>query len=284
MWVASVIPALLFGISTVSAKDALVPFALEPLPLGSISPSGWLKDQLQLMSDGLAGHEMDFYNYVAHSSWLGGDMEYSDLNEGFPYWFNGLVPLAYGLNDERLKEQVHSSAQTVLDRQQSDGWIGPEKGTERNFWGRYPLFLGLTGLAEANSSWTAPVVDHLHTFMKLMNTMLADNYTGYIYHDGDQMGSGDFQWGQVRSQDMLLTLQWLYEKHPGNQGALLLENMKYMHNKAYNWEAWYNEGAYFGQGMEKNLDDLNVNLTNANYPYEHGVNVGQGRIDFVPRF
>ena len=28
--------------------------------------------------------------------------------------------------------------------------------------------------------------------------------------------------------------------------------------------------------MENDLNTLNVNLTNENYPFEHGVNVGQG--------
>jgi len=259
------------------SNDTLVPLVLQPLPLGSIAPAGWLKDQLQLMSDGLAGHEHDFYNYVAHSSWLGEDMEYSGLNEGFPYWFNGLVPLAYGLNDARLKEQVHSSAQIVLNRQQSDGWIGPETGTARNFWARYPLFLGLTQLAEANSTWTKPIVSALHKFVSLQHSMLADNYTGYIYHEGDEMSADGYSWGLVRSQDMIISLQWLYEHYPGNESQLLLDNMKYMHDQGLNWEAWYNEAAYFGQGMEEDLNLLNNNLTQANYAYEHGVNVAQGR-------
>lgn len=279
MKTSALFPALYAGsasLTVAQTNNTLVPLAFEPLPLGSIRPSGWLKDQMQLMSDGLAGHEHDFYDYVAHSSWLGQDMEYSDLNEGFPYWFNGLVPLAYGLDDARLKAQVHSSAQIVLDRQASDGWIGPETGTSRNFWARYPLFLGLTQLAQGNSTWTGPIVSSLHKFNTLMHSMLADNYTGYIYHEGDQLSADDDQWGQVRSQDMIITLQWLYEHYPGNQSQALLDNTNFLHDKGLNWEDWYNEVAYFGQGMDKDLNTLDLNLTTNNYPYEHGVNVGQG--------
>jgi hypothetical protein len=172
----------------------VVPLTFTPFPLGSIEPSGWLKDQLVLEANGLAGHLHDFYSYVASSTWLGGDQEYSQLREGFPYWFNGLVPLAYTLNDSRLLDQVHSAADYVLAHQQDDGWLGPEKGNERNFWGRMPFLLGLMQLAEADEDYESRVVDALWKFNALMNSMLRDNYTGYHYHDGDTVGQGDEQW------------------------------------------------------------------------------------------
>ena len=92
----------------------MVPFIYEDIPLGSITPNGWLRKELETEAAGLAGHLYDFWNYVHKSSWLGGNEEYSGLNEAFPYWLNGLVPLAYILDDARLKEQVHTSMDYVM--------------------------------------------------------------------------------------------------------------------------------------------------------------------------
>ncbi|TKA55095.1 hypothetical protein B0A55_12718, partial [Friedmanniomyces simplex] len=73
---------------------------------------------------------------------------------------------------------------------------------------------------------------------------------------GDILSAGDYQWGQVRSQDMMITLQWLYEHYPGNQSQMLLDNMNFLHEKGLNWEDWYNKAAYFGQRMNEDLNSL----------------------------
>lgn len=86
----------------------------------------------------------EFYRFVHNSRWIGGEDEYSGLAEASPYWFNGVVPLAFGLDDERLKEQVKYYLDYVLDHQQEDGWLGFETTPqERGLWGRCLLLLGL---------------------------------------------------------------------------------------------------------------------------------------------
>lgn len=196
----------------------------------------------------------------------------------FPYWFNGLVPLAYGLGDQRLKQQVHSTAQYVLNHQADDGWLGPEVGQPaRSLWGRFPLCLGLVQLAEANSTWTTPIVNSLHKYTTLMHAMLEANGTGYINQGPPlKLSADNWSWGRVRSQDMIMTLQWLYEKHRGNMSDVLLNSMKLLHRYGLNWEDSYNEAAYFGRGLDEDLNLLPFDLTDNNYPFEHGVNVGQG--------
>ena len=85
-----------------SSNLTLAPYKYNLLPIGSISPQGWVKSELELQANGLAGHLFDFYRYVNDSLWLGGAYEYSELHEAGPYWYNGIVPLAYTLRDERL--------------------------------------------------------------------------------------------------------------------------------------------------------------------------------------
>lgn len=248
--------------TTLDQNVILVPFALKPLPLGSIKPLGWIRDQMRLMSNGLAGRQYEFYHVIKHSPWLGGHSEYSILNEGLPYWFNGLVPLAYGLNDSRLILQVEDASDYILNHQQLDGWLGPEPVGERDLWARFPLFLGLSQLVEADPSRAAKVIPAMYSFVKLMHSMLVE-----------RIGFDQF-WGRVRYQDMLISLQWLYENHPEGNEDILLETMYLFLSRGLNWSDWWTNDTF----IFADLDTVQPPLIDRSpeFPFVHGVNAAQG--------
>ncbi|KAJ9143330.1 Six-hairpin glycosidase-like protein [Pleurostoma richardsiae] len=254
----------------------LVPLAFEPLNLGEIKPQGWLHDQLVLQANGLGGHLMDFWKFVSQSAWIGGTSEYSLLHEAFPYWLNAIVPLAYGVNDSRLKAQVRNATDWVLDHQQADGWLGYEVGTNRNMWPRNLLCLGLMQLAQADPDYTDRIVTAMQRFAVLANSMLADNYTGFIYHDGDLYSEGGTEWGISRAQDLMIPFQWLFDYYPGNNSQILLENMKYLYDAGVNWDYWFRPDVFpRGEWEQLNRED-EAFWSSLPWEYQHGVNEGEG--------
>ena len=122
----------------------------EPLPLGSIKPAGWLKEQLRIQADGLSGHLDEFWPDIKDSAWFGGKAEGW---ERVPYWLDGLVPLAYLLDDAALKAKVKKAIDYILDHQQPDGWLGPvgdsRKHKPYDVWPLFPLFKALMQYQEA---------------------------------------------------------------------------------------------------------------------------------------
>ncbi len=88
--------------AVVTNKAPLLATPFSPLPLGSVRPQGWLLTQCQLQRDGLTGNAETVYaaDLGTNSAWLGGS---GDNWEKSPYYFKGLVPLAYTLNDAGLK-------------------------------------------------------------------------------------------------------------------------------------------------------------------------------------
>src|SRR3981081_2207255 len=114
----------------ISNRAPLGPNAFYPLPLGSVNPSGWLRDQLQIQADGLSGHLEEFWPDIGpKSAWLGGSGEGWERG---PYYLDGLIPLASLLNAPGLIAKSRKLLDWALDHQRQDGAIGPEKNQD---WG-----------------------------------------------------------------------------------------------------------------------------------------------------
>src|SRR5512138_2949158 len=87
------------------------PYSL--LPLGSVKPAGWLERELRTQANGLTGHLEEFWPDLGpQSAWLGGSGEGWERG---PYYLDGLVPLAYLLNDRVLIERAQRWVNWTLE-------------------------------------------------------------------------------------------------------------------------------------------------------------------------
>jgi hypothetical protein len=92
-------------------REPLLKSAYVKLPLGAVKPKGWIYDQLMVQANGLTGHLPDVWGVVRTSGWKG-DMGANVMPECctprfFPRWLEGLIPIAYQLEDQKLKDLVN---------------------------------------------------------------------------------------------------------------------------------------------------------------------------------
>jgi len=176
------------------------------LPLGSIKPDGWLHEMLLRQKKGATGHLDELYPAVMgpRNGWLGGN---GDQWERGPYWIDGLLPLAYLLNDDTLKAKVQPWIEWAISSQQADGYFGPsqdydpEPGLQRNnahdWW---PKMVMLKILQQYYSATNDQRVIKLLTgyFNYQLNTLQTK-----------PLGHWTF-WAEYRSGDNLQAVYWLY--------------------------------------------------------------------------
>ncbi|KAJ8080065.1 hypothetical protein PM082_016892 [Marasmius tenuissimus] len=224
---------------------ALRPPLFKRLPTGSIKPTGWALDQARVQADGLAGHIRSFGSYVKGSIWVeGGTIEYSGMHEAAPYWFNGQVALAFQLNDDRLKSEIKDFLDWTLQSQQADGWFGPDGLRNPNLprltWPRYLVLLGMIQYAEADSTQTQRIVDAMHRFITIVHQMWKDGTQGDPSLPGEE-----FKYQHVRWEELVYSLQWLYDNYPNGQESMLLETMQLVRNQGFSWKNdWYQDGTF----------------------------------------
>jgi uncharacterized protein len=197
----------------------LAPLAYEPLPLGSVRPQGWLRAQLQQQAAGLTGNLDLFWPDVADSAWIGGSAEGWERG---PYWLDGALPLAYLLDDAPLLERTRRWVAAILDQQHDDGWLGPvldeRYGYRHDPWPVFVVFKVLRQYVEAENDDRA--VQAMLRFARRLQELL----------DDDHLRS----WAHYRWADMVVTLQWLYER---SGEAWLLTLCTTLHEQGFDWHA-----------------------------------------------
>ena len=185
------------------------------LPLGTVKPAGWLKSQLEAQASGLTGHIDEFWPDLVNSSWHGGD---GDAWERGPYFLDGLVPLAYLLDDERLKEKVNKWIEPIIASSTDSGWYGPSKNKDR-----WPLAVAnkvLMQYYEATGDTNA------------INVLL--KYFRYIRNTPPDWPHKD--WRGVRAMENAVTGYWLY-RQTGEKW--ILETIESIQKNGADWTTYY---------------------------------------------
>jgi hypothetical protein len=121
-------------------RAPLAPQPFQLLPAGSIRPAGWLKRQLQIQAAGMGGRLDETWPDVGpNSGWLGGTGE--NWERG-PYFLDGLLPLAWQLDDPALKAKAQRFIDWTLGSAQPDGMFGPANNDD--WWPRMVMLKVLT--------------------------------------------------------------------------------------------------------------------------------------------
>lgn len=249
----------LCGLAAVAAVSAqpdmrfnrapLQPRPYAELPIGAVKPAGWLGEQLVRMRDGMTGHLDSLYPQVMgpRNGWVGGD---GDVWERGPYWIDGLLPLAYILEDQRLIAKVKPWVEWALASQTADGNFGPvtdrpaepglQRDKARDWWPRMVVLKVLQQYHSATGD--KRVLDFMDRYFRYQLAQLPqtplDNWT---------------KWGRQRGGDNLAVVYWLYnltgEKY-------LLELGELIHKQTLDWTGIFLHGDHLSRPYSLHCVDL----------------------------
>lgn len=176
------------------------------LPLGAVKPDGWLRDQLLRQASGMTGHLDQIVPNIMgdRNGWLGGD---GDKWERGPYWIDGLVPLAYILDDQTLKDKAQRWIEWTLSSQQENGFFGPSEdlpnvdGLQRDrthdWWPRIVVLKFLQQYYDATGD--PRVISFMTNYFRYQLERLPE----------EPLGQWSY-WAVERGADNIMVVYWLY--------------------------------------------------------------------------
>eukprot|EP00658_Telonema_sp_P-2_P007272 TRINITY_DN12710_c0_g1_i6.p1 TRINITY_DN12710_c0_g1~~TRINITY_DN12710_c0_g1_i6.p1 ORF type:complete len:627 (-),score=149.14 TRINITY_DN12710_c0_g1_i6:76-1956(-) len=251
-------------------KRQLQPHAWKPIPVGSVTPKGWLLTQLKLQADGLSGHLSQFWPDIKDSIWIGGGAD-GGLHERTPYWLNGIVPLAYLLQNSgdsivahagfhgiyknnqqhgcdaqhycgdpvNITAQMSTYIEYMLSHVGQDGWIGPDSNSTTDgdqYWGPSNALNALCQYAEGQLKTRGDTTGF---------TRVAQIVAGHLIEQKRRMGTAKLaSWSFARWIDMAYTAEWLLDHAEGGklteeQSAEMMDLIGMLHDQGADWDGWF---------------------------------------------
>lgn len=233
------------------------------LPLGAIKPKGWLLMQLQTMRDGSTGHLDEIHDKIrVDNGWLGFE---GDGWEETPYWLDGAVPLAYLLDDAKLKAKVMRYINWTLNNQRPSGYFGPitkqerEKGIEitadncaagEDWW---PKMIMLKVLKQHYEATNDPrVIPFMRKYFAYQSAALENCPLGKWT-----------EWAASRGTDNAMLALWLYSK---TKDKKLVDLASKIESQAFAWSEWLGNRDWVMWAAANQTDEL--------WMRRHAVNIG----------
>jgi hypothetical protein len=165
-------------------------FFQHPAALGTVKPAGWLLSELVVQKNGLTGHIDTLWGDLGEQSgWLGGNGE--NWERG-PYYLDGLVPLAYALGDDALKQKAQKWIEWMLSSADETGFFGPADNLD--WWPRMVALKVLTQYHEATGD--PRVLTLMDRYFRCQLASLPNRPLA--------------MWAAARGQEQLLPMLWLY--------------------------------------------------------------------------
>ena len=197
------------------------------LPVTTVRPAGWLNTQLQLYAHGITGHmfesdpgsQDDIATFIKNSRWRNAAYT-GDRWEAGPYYVNGLIPLAYLLNDTRLIAECQNWINTMIAHRTD--WFANVSGDD--MWASSIAWQCLRSWFEATGERpqdTANFYTLTRNYLNLINT--------------GAWGSGTWAW--ARGNENFLALQWWHRRTRASNVPAIAQSVK---NATCNWTPIFN--------------------------------------------
>lgn len=224
----------------VTNRAPLAPGPFVKLPIGNITPRGWLRHQLELERDGVTGRlkEISPWLNFEKSAWASKEGKGERGWEEMPYWLKGYGDLGYVLGDEKIIAEARKWIEAAMASQRDDGWFGPRelltslKG-KPDLWPHMVMLNVLQSYYEFSGD--RRVLEVMTRYMKWENTLPASTF-------------GEGYWPKIRAGDNIESAFWLYNR---TGEAWLLDLARKIHENMQRWHAgdinWHNVN--FAQGF-----------------------------------